>query len=135
MSTPAAHNHGLYRRQVPVFWWLGRRSYVAFVLRELSAVFVAWFVVFLLLLIKAISAGSEQYERFLQWSAGPWVLLLNTVAWLFVLLHTVTWFGLAPRAMVVRFRGRRVPRKQILALHYVLWALLSAALAWVILGG
>jgi fumarate reductase subunit C len=51
----------------------------------------------------------------------------------FVLLHTVTWFGLAPRAMVVRLLGRRVPPRAILAGHYLLWLLLSAAVAWVVL--
>ena len=39
-----------YRRRMSVFWWVGRRSYLIFVLRELTSVFVAWSVVFLLLL-------------------------------------------------------------------------------------
>ncbi|MER6997931.1 hypothetical protein [Streptomyces sp. NPDC000410] len=124
-----------YRRPVPVFWWLRRRAYFVFVLRELSSVFVAWFVVFLLLMAGAVAEGGGAYERFLDWSGQWWAVLVNTVALLFVLLHTVTWFGLAPRAMVVRLRGRRVRPGSILALHYVLWALLSAATAWLILSG
>ena len=35
-----------YRRRMSVFWWVGRRSYLIFVLRELSSVFVVWSVVF-----------------------------------------------------------------------------------------
>ncbi|WP_328991093.1 fumarate reductase subunit C [Kribbella sp. NBC_01245] len=122
-----------YHRPVSTFWWLERRSYLVFVLRELSSVFVAWFVVYLLLLVSAISAGSGEYERFVDWSGRAWVLVLNVVALLFVLLHAVTWFGLAPKAIVVRMRGRRVPPRVIAAAHYLLWLVLSAVTAWVIL--
>jgi fumarate reductase subunit C len=124
---------GLYQRPISTFWWLERRSYLVFVLRELSSVFVAWFVVYLLLLVNATSAGSTQYERFLDWSAHWWMVVINLIALFFVLLHAVTWFGLAPKAIVVRRRGRRVPPSQILVLHYLAWLLLSAFVAWVIL--
>ena len=44
------------------YWWLERRSYLAFILRELSSVFVAWFVVFLLLLVRAVGQGDASTE-------------------------------------------------------------------------
>jgi fumarate reductase subunit C len=122
-----------YVRPVATFWWLQRRSYLLFVLREISSVFVAWFVVYLLLLIDAIAGGAAEYARFLDWSASAWVVVLNVVSLGFVLLHTVTWFGLAPRALVVRLRGRRVPAGRILAGHYAAWVVASAVVAWVIL--
>ena len=37
------------------------------------------------------------------------MIALNVVALVFVLLHTVTWFGLTPQAMAVRVMGRKVP--------------------------
>jgi fumarate reductase subunit C len=122
-----------YHPPVSTFWWVRRRSYLIFVLRELSSVFVAWFVVYLLLLVTAIDAGNEDYQRFLDWSGQAWVIALNVLSLIFVLLHTVTWFGLAPKAIVVRLRGRRVPPRAILATHYLLWVLLSAGVAWVVL--
>jgi fumarate reductase subunit C len=122
-----------YQRPVQFFWWLERRSYVVFVLRELSSVFVAWFVVFLLLLVNAISDGAASYERFLDWSGQWWVVAINVIAFLFVLLHTVTWFGLAPRAMVIKAGGRRVPPRLIVAAHYLAWLTLSAVVAWLVL--
>ncbi|GAA1583463.1 fumarate reductase subunit C [Kribbella sancticallisti] len=123
----------LYQRPIPTFWWLERRSYLLFVLRELSSVFVAWFVVYLLLLINAISGGSTEYEQFLDRSGHWWVVAINVIALLFVLLHTVTWFGLAPKAMVIQLRGRRVPAAQVVVGHYLLWVVLSAVVAWVVL--
>ncbi|MCP2279618.1 fumarate reductase subunit C [Nocardia amikacinitolerans] len=123
----------LYRKPVSLIWWAQRRSYLLFVLRELSSVFVAWFVVYLLLLIYAVSSGNDEYQRFLNWSASPWVVALNTIALLFVLLHAITWFDLAPKAMVVRVRGRRVAPVVVLGLHYLLWAVLTALVLWVVL--
>jgi fumarate reductase subunit C len=127
------HRPRQYQPPVSTFWWLRRRSYFAFVIRELSSVFVAWFVVFLLLLVRAVAAGAAEYQRFLDWSANPFVLLLNVVALFFVLFHAVTWFNLAPQAMVVRLRGKRVPGARIVALNYLALAVLSAVIVWVIL--
>lgn len=122
-----------YQRPLALFWWLERRSYLLFVLRELSSVFVAWFVVYLLLLVKAVSDGAASYQDFLDWSGRWWVLAINVIAMLFLLLHAITWFGLAPRAMVIKVRGRRLPPAQIVAAHYLAWLLLSAIIAWLVL--
>jgi fumarate reductase subunit C len=61
------------------------------------------------------------------------VVAINVLAMLFVLLHVVTWFALAPRAMVVKVRGGRLPPRQIVAAHYLAWVVLSAIVAWVVL--
>ena len=123
-----------YRRRMSVFWWVSRRSYLIFVLRELSSVFVAWSVVFLLLLVHAVGQGGKQYQQFLNLSSNPWMLALNVVTLAFLLFHAITWFNLAPSAMVVRIRGKRVPRSWIADAHYAGWALLSALAAWLIVG-
>ena len=122
-----------YRRRMSVLWWVGRRSYLIFVLRELSSIFTAWSVVFLLLLVHAVSEGSRQYRQFLNLSSNPWMLTLNVITLAFLVFHAVTWFNLAPQAMVVRLRGKRVPRSWIAGAHYAGWALLSALAAWLIL--
>ena len=122
-----------YRRRMSVFWWVSRRSYTIFVLRELSSVFVAWSVVFLLLLVRAVSQGDPEYQQFVDWSSAPWMLALNVVALTFVVFHAITWFNLAPQAIVVRVRGKRVARSQVVLAHFAGWALLSALAAWLIL--
>jgi fumarate reductase subunit C len=132
MSTSDAR---LYRPRVSRLWWLHRRAYVLFVLRELSSVFVAWFVVYLLLLVSSVHQGSGSYQRFLEWSGRPWVLVLNIVALAFVLLHAITWFTLAPKAIVVRAAGRRVSPRSVAAAHFTAWAIASAVVAWIVLGG
>jgi fumarate reductase subunit C len=117
------------------YWWLWRGSYLAFILRELSSVFVAWFVVYLLLLVRAVSQGAAAYQEFLRWAGHPLVLVLNFVAFCFLVFHAITWFNLAPQAMVVKMGRTRVPGFLIAASNYAGWAVLSAFLAWLLLGG
>jgi fumarate reductase subunit C len=117
------------------WWWLKRRSHLAFILRELSSIFVAWFVVFFLLLVAAVSRGEVAYWEFLIWAGGPGILLLNLVSLLFIVFHAVTWFNLVPQALVVRLPGWRVPGPLLAASHYAAWALLSAFVALLVLGG
>ena len=118
-----------------MFWWVHRRSYLLFVLRELSCVFVAWFVVYLVLLVAAVHRGSGSYLQFLEWSGRPWMVVLNLVALAFVVLHAITWFTLAPKAMVLRLHGRRLPSRTVAAGHFAAWAVASAVVAWIVLGG
>jgi fumarate reductase subunit C len=100
-------------------------------LRELSCVFVAWSVVYLLAGVWAV--GSDNYQRFLDFSAHPLVIALNIVTLAFLLLHAITWFALAPRAMAIHLRGQRVPPAAVVAGHYAAWLVVSAVVAWVVL--
>src|SRR5438034_8058645 len=60
-----------YRTRVSTWWWLARWPYLKFILREISSVFVAWFVVVLLLQIRALSHGPDAYARFEHWLQNP----------------------------------------------------------------
>jgi len=122
------------RIRVSTYWWLERRSYLAFIVRELSSVFVAWFAVYLLRLIRAIAQGPLAYERFLQWSTQPAVLLLNVVTLFFVVFHAITWFNLAPQAIVARLGGKRLPGSLITASNYAAWVVTSVLVGWLLLG-
>ena len=122
-----------YRPRMSTWWWLRSRHYLAFILRELSSVFVAWSVVYLLLLVRAVSQGEASYQQLVSWSRSPGILVVNVVSLIFVVYHAVTWFNLAPRAMVVHLRGRRVPGAWIAASNYGAWALVSALVAWLVL--
>jgi fumarate reductase subunit C len=101
-------------------------------MRELSSIFIAWFVVYLVLFVYAVGEGEAAYERFLDWAASPWVVALNVVALLFVLLHTVTWFALTPQAMAVRLDGHKVPDFHIIAGQYTGLVVVSLFVLWLV---
>ena len=121
------------RRRVSTYWWLGSWSYFTFVLREASCIFVAWFVVYLLLLVRAVLQGEANYQQFMSWSATPAILWLNVVSFLFLVYHAYTFFDAAPRAMVVHLGKTRVPASLIAGGHYAAWVVVSAVIFWVLL--
>jgi fumarate reductase subunit C len=133
-ATDAPPYARLYKPKIRLLWWLSRRTYTLFVLRELSSVFVAWSVVYLLLLVRAVGRGPAEYQRFLDWSANPGVIVLNVVTLAFVLYHAVTFVNLTPQAMVLKVRGRRVPGRLLAGSIYLSWLLVSAFLVWLVVG-
>jgi succinate dehydrogenase subunit C len=122
-----------YRRRVSVWWWLQNRSYTGFVLRELTSVFVAFFAVVSMWQLRALAQGPEVYGQFVARLKTPLLLALDTVAFIFVLFHAITWFNLAPKAMVVRLRSKRVPDWAIVGLNYAAWLMLSGVVAFILL--
>jgi fumarate reductase subunit C len=133
------HGHTLYhprwlRQPVSTYWWLQKPAYFLFILRELSSVFVGWFVVFLLMLVRAVSEGAASYQQFLQWSSTWPIVLLNIVSLIFIVFHAITFFVAAPQALVVRLGGRRVPGSAIVAGHYGAMLAASLVVVWLLLG-
>ena len=106
-----------------------------FILREASSVFVAWFVILTLLQIRALTRGPSDYAEFQNLLRNPFMVALNAVSFLFVMFHAVTWFNLAPKAMAVRLRGKRLPNLAISGPNYVAWVVISTAVAWILLRG
>jgi fumarate reductase subunit C len=133
MSVSTDYHHRWLRQPVSTYWWLEKRAYVAFILREGSCLFVGWFVAFLLLLIRAVIQGPAGYQQFLAWSSTPSIVLLNVVTFLFLIYHAITFFDAAPQAVVVRIGRTRVPPHLVRAAHYGAWAAASAVIAWLLI--
>ena len=135
MINPTEYLPKSYHTRVSTYWWLARWPYFKFILREASSVFVAWIVVVTLLEIRALRNGPADYAEFQKWLQSPLLLALNAVSFFFVVFHAVTWFNLAPQAMAVRVRGKRLPALAIAAPNYAAWVAISAAVAWILLRG
>ena len=121
-----------YQRRMSVFWWVHKPSYFLFVMRELSSIFVAWFVVYLGMFAISVEQGQQAYDDFLDRASHPVMLTVNAVAFAFVVLHAITWFALTPQAMVLRLGGRRVPGVVIIAAQYVGLLVVSAFIYWLV---
>ena len=122
----------MYHRPISTWWWVRKRSYFVFVMRELSSIFVGWFAFYLLTLVVAVGRSEAAYNDFLDWASTPWVVVLNVVALAFLVLHVVTWFSLTPKAMAVQLRGKPVPASMVIASQYVGLAVVSAFVFWLV---
>ncbi len=122
-----------YRKRLSTWWWLGEWHYLTFILRELSSLSVAWFVVMTLFQLRALLRGPEAYEHFIHRLESPLMIAFNLLAFCFVVFHTITWFNAAPRAMPVRMGGKRVPELLVTIPNYAMLFVVSGIVAWLLL--
>ena len=120
-----------YRRKMSVWWWLEQWRYTRFVLRELTSISVAWFALLTLWQVRALVEGEAAYQRSLNLLGSPIFIILNIFMFGGVLFHAFTWFHLAPKAMVVRVAGKRVPDVVIVAQNYAAWLAVSGFVIWI----
>ena len=71
-------------------------------------------------------------DLFFQWavveSVSPLSIVLHVIALIFAVIHSVTFFNLTPRVIVVYKGDEKVPEAAIAALHYVMWAVATLVL-------
>jgi fumarate reductase subunit C len=125
----------LYHRPMSFWWWLERRAYFKFIVRELTCLFVGAFAVLTLLQVRAIGGGPEEYAAFAAMLSSPAYVAFGAVAFLFVLFHAVTWFPLVPTTIVLRLGERRVPGSVIAGAHFAGWLVVSVVVAYIVLRG
>ena len=105
-----------------------------FVLRELTCIAVCYFALMTLCQMSALIAGPEAYQALQDWLKTPLANVLNVLCLAGVIFHTVTWFNVTPRAVVVRMGGKRLSDGAIIAPNYVAWLVVTCILAWIVLG-
>ena len=121
-----------YRKRYPIFWWLERFAYGKFITREMTSVAVGYAAVLFMLELWVLSRGPAAYERFVELLGSIPMLILHSVVLAFLLFHSITWFNLAPRALVVRLGRRRIPDALVLAGHYAAWLVATAVVVWLV---
>ena len=123
-----------YRRPVSNTWWLKRKSYILFMIRELTSVFVAGYCIFLMVLVYKLTEGSGAYGNFMAALKSPISVVLHLITLVFVLYHTITWFNLTPKILVLYKGEDRIPQVLIAGMFYAGWVVVSIIVAWLVLG-
>jgi len=122
-----------YPRTVSNIWWLKRWPYRIFMLRELSSVFLAAYVVLLLVLVTKVHDGAKEFAGYLDFLQSPVLIAFHVVALLFVLLHTVTWFQAVPKGLPLRRGEERVPPALVIGATYVALLVVTVVVALIFL--
>jgi fumarate reductase subunit C len=114
-----------YVRTVKPNWWLGQRRYVAYMVRELTSLFVGLYCVLLVVGLFRLAQGRAAWEGFVAALSTPLGVSLQLVCLALATYHSVTWFALTPKAMPLAVRGEPVPAMAIVGAHYAAWAIVS----------
>lgn len=126
-----------FRRTVGPTWWLGDRyrspsavgrwAYFFFMLRELTSVLLAVYLIVTLVQLSRLAAGRESYAAFLDTLTSPAMTVFHAIALAALLYHAVPWLNLSGLVFVVRVGGRTVKPQELRAAAYVLWGIISLA--------
>ncbi len=117
-----------YLRPMPANWWMMKKTYVLFIVRELTCVFVCGYAIFLLVSV----ARRDEPQAFVAWLNSPLLIVLQIIALPMVLYHSITWFNLTPKVMVVWRGEERVSPLLIAGANYVAWVILSIAIFYIV---
>jgi len=120
MHGQAASRPAGYPSRMPADWWLKNPRYFLYMLRELSAVFAALWVVLFLLQIPQIAADPRGWASSVSQSPG-WILF-SLISLLFVLYHAWTFFTATGTAVYVRIGKRATPAGAINGATLGAWA-------------
>jgi fumarate reductase subunit C len=121
-----------YIRKFEKTWWLGQPRFMLYMLRELTCLFLCAYSIVILIGLLRLSQGRGPYEAFLEALQSPLAIFFHLLALIFALFHTVTWFGLTPKAMPLRLGENPVPGMAIIMVHYIGWLIVSAGILWMV---
>jgi fumarate reductase subunit C len=114
-----------YVRKVERSWWLHHPRYVAYMIRELTSLFVGLYCALLVVGLIRLSRGHAAWDGFVAALSSPLGVAFQLVCLVFAIYHSVTWFALTPKAMPLMMKGEPVPGMVIVGAHYVAWAAVS----------
>ncbi len=113
-----------YVRPMPSTWWKTLPFYRFYMLREGTAIAAVWFSVELIYGLFALKHGPESWAGFVSFLQNPIVVILNLIALAAALLHSKTWFELAPKATIIIIKDEKLSPGPIIK---GLWAVTALA--------
>ncbi|MCC8460032.1 fumarate reductase subunit FrdC [Photorhabdus aegyptia] len=119
-----------YIRSMAPNWWRKLGFYRFYILRESTSVTTMWFSILLIYGLFALKGGAQSWDEFVTFLKNPVILLINIITLLGALLHTKTWFELAPKAANIVIKGEKMGSGPVIKL---LWAV-TIIVTMIILG-
>lgn len=113
-----------YVRPMTPTWWQKLGFYRFYMLREGTAVPTVWFSLVLIYGLFALKGGPGSWMGFVSFLQNPIVVILNIITLAAALLHTKTWFELAPKAANIIVKDEKMGPEPVIK---GLWAVTAVA--------
>ena len=133
MHGQSAVRPNAYPWRQPAGWWLKNPRYTLYMLRELSAVFAALWVVLFLAQLPKLAEGPTGRAEWLQQVTSPGWIIFSLIALLFVLYHAWTAFTATGTLVYLRMGKSATPAGAINGTMLVAWAIATLVLAIIML--
>lgn len=123
-----------YVRPMTSTWWKKLPFYRFYMLREGTAVPAVWFSIELIFgLFVAQTTAAESWMGFVGFLQNPVVVILNLITLAAALLHTKTWFELAPKAANIIVKDEKMGPEPIIKGLWVVTAVVTVVILYVAL--
>lgn len=111
-----------YVQELPTDWWMKQLFYTKYMIREGSSVFITIYSLILAWGLLRLSQGEAAFNAWMSSLQHPAMIIVHVIALGLALYHTVTWFALAPKAVDLWIKGKRLDDKAIVTGHYAAFA-------------
>jgi len=115
-----------YIREMRNTWWLKNSFYKAYMMREVSCIFVTIYTLVLLIGVVRLYQGPEAYAAWLAALQSPWSIVLSFIMLVSVGYHSMSWFKVAPQALPLQIGGIQVNAPLVVGLHYAAFIVILA---------
>ena len=122
-----------YVRPMPSTWWKSLPFYRFYMLREGTALPAVWFSIILICGLFSLKHGPESWAGFVGFLQNPVVVILNLIALAAALLHTKTWFELAPKASNIIIKDEKLKPEPVIRGLWVVTGLVTVIILFVAL--
>jgi fumarate reductase subunit C len=122
-----------YIRPIPTTWWLKKKSYTLFMLREVTALFVAGYSIFLIVLVYRAGQGPDVFSQFVEGLKSPVSIVLHLLVLAMAIYHSITWSSATPKIMVLWRGDERIAPGVIAGWSYAVWLVVSVLVAGIAL--
>ncbi len=120
-----------YQTPLPWSWFTQRPSYRRFMVREATSVFLAGYLVYLIVWIYRIGQGPEGLAEAIDSARHPFTVAMHIMALVAALYHSITWFNLTPKIMPLYIGEDRLPDFwAAILMGYLPWLVVSVILLW-----
>jgi len=116
----------VYKPEMSRGWWLRRRHYFLYIVREFTSVPLALWLLWFLVEIQRASNGPKGYMP----HSSPAFVAFSVVCLGFALYHSITFLSLAGVIIHVKV----VPPRVIVLSQFAMWLLASVVIAAVLIG-
>lgn len=121
-----------YIRSHDKLWWLKDKQRFLYMLREISSLFLGLYTIMLIIRLASFTAGESYYDSYLDFMATPSFMIYSIITLIFALIHTITWFFLAPQAMPLVIAGKKMPNGVITGGCFIVFLGLVGIITWFI---
>jgi fumarate reductase subunit C len=108
--------------------------YKLFMMREATAIFIGAFLLVFLVFLANLAKGPEAYQAFVQRLSSPLWIVFHVIVLAMAMYHSITWFNLTPKAVVLRMGEEKVSPALLIGPNYAGWLGISLLILWIVLG-